>query len=369
MDLAIRDQIIFFTVLALGVSIAVFIACWRANWKVFVLLAVAGVFSGVLSVAERFEPIGQAILPFRYEPFNFVGGSMRMVPHDAPPVVVWIARHGRLLPRSQQFAPGQIYDIPKPLVGWYPSPVSIDPNAVCALPISIGSAAPAETPEDQLITYRGWRAFLFYAFGNSSANSILHGGLRALYHGIVLALVLLVWRRTANAFNSADRAWVLIVSAWLSVLWPALAVYSWHFFSAVQSAWFRDGSVHNGGRLPLALGYDGYRAIWLGAIVAHIGTITAVARWRLRKQAPMADSDSSQEGAPPQRRLLRRGLACAKWALIAGLFAAPLTLPLIGAITPMPVLRQIGALSDMLPPAPQPLDFGPEPDSPPRGMD
>ncbi len=366
-----RNYILFFTVLALGVSIAVFIAYRRANWKVFVLLASAGIFSGILSVVERFEPSGKAILPLRFEPQNYDGGrTVRMVPHDAPPVVVWIARHGRLLPRSQQLVPGQIYDIQKPLVGWYPSPATIDPNPVCALPPSMRGEVTAEPPsEDRLIIYRGWRALLFYAFGNSSSNSILHGGLRALYHGVVFALVLLVWRRGAKAFNTADRAWVLIVSAWLSILWPALAVYSWHFFSAVQSAWFRDGGAYTGGRLPLALGYDGYRAIWLGAILAHIGTITAVARWRLRKQAAMADTDSPQDGTVPRRRLLRRGLAGAKWALIAGLFLAPLTLPLLGAVAPMPVLRQIGALSDMLPPAPQRIEYQPQADSPPDGMD
>ncbi len=369
MDIAIRNYMLFFTVLALGVSIAVFIACRRANWKVFVLLAAAGIFSGILSVAERFEPIGQALLPVRFEPLNFVDGGTRMVPHDAPPVVVWIAKRGRLLPRPQQLSPGRTYNIERPLVGWRLSPVTIDPNAVCALPQSTGGAVPAETPEDQLITYRGWRAFLFYAFGNSSANSVFLGGVRALYHGIVFAFILLVWRRGARAFNTADRAWVLIVSAWLSIWWPALAVYSWHFFSTIQSAWFQDGGVSTGGRLPLALGYDGYRAIWLGAILAHFGTITAVARWRLHKQAPMVDTDSSQEGIVPQRRLLRRGLASAKWVLIAGMFLAPLTLPLLGAVTPMPVLRQIGALSDVFPPVPQRIEYEPQTSSPPEGVD
>lgn len=369
MDQATRNQIIYFAVLALGVSIAALIVCRRVNWKVFVLLAAAAVFSGVLSVVERFEPTGHALQPIRFEPLNSGNGRTMMVPHDAPPVIVWIARHGRLLPRSEQPVPGQMYDIQKPLVGWLPSPVTINPNAVCALPPAMGGDEPVETPDDQLITYRGWRAFLFYAFGNHASNSLFHGGVRALYHGIVCAFILLVWRRGARAFNTADRASVLILSAWLSIWWPALAVYSWHFFSEVQSAWFRDGGFTTGGRLPLALGYDGYRAIWLGAIMAHIGTIIAVARWRMGRKAPIVDADSSQEGDPFQRRLLRRRLACVSWVLIAALFFAPLTLPLIGAITPMPVLRQVGAFADMIPPVPQRIEHEPRSSSPLDGVD
>lgn len=335
MDLATRNLIIHIAILVLGAGIATLLVCRRANWKIVLLLAAAGIVSGLLTNFVRFDPIQRAILPLRFE-LEQAGGVQVYRAHDAPVLLAWLGRQGHLPPGCDwpnRLGPGRL-----------PNPASYDSNFVCPLPGAPPPNPAAEPDLSGLVVYRGWRAFAYYAFGHHVANVLQAGGFRCLYHGIVCAIVLMLFRRARKGFGFADRAWVLVVSALLSVAWPALAQYSDTLFWAVRAAWFGDEIRFGADPLPLAVGIGGVSAIWFGAALAHIATIAWVVRLRLHRYSGLKESDRPSHGIGNRHRVwFRRGLVGAKLALLFCLFCAPVTLPLLGTITPVPIMNVIGS--------------------------
>ena len=174
--------------------------------------------------------------------------------------------------------------------------------------------------------------------------------------------------RMRASLARVDRVGLLVRAAWWSIAWPAAAVLAHAFFFDLYLARFLDGAIPGtASTLPLALGRVGVGAIWLGAILGSILTFSCIALRAATRQAdahgaeaicdacgyPVADPHGRcpecgtprETDAPNRRNLWPRThtlIVAALWVLVGLLLCAPLTLPLLGALLPSPVVDAIG---------------------------
>lgn len=361
----------------------------RIRWRTVGLLMAAGTACGVFCVVAKFEPTHRALFPFRYEADGVIVGNQNWQPHRAPDALVKIAKLGRLPTENDDALIDDLMSDPNVTSvrmtsragygpGHFPAIVYYDPNFSCAAPTWAGTAqTPPPHPGSKpgVRVYRGAGALLYYAFGPSGQNALLRGSFWTFYHGAACAVILLVMRRLSRsarqrlAVGAIDRGSLLVRAAWWSLFWPALAMLAAHFFWDLYFAWLYGGLELPVGRaqLPLALGQAGVGGIWLGAALGHAFTICAVTK-RMAKAESLASNtepicsscgyplaspsdrcpecgrieqpDSPQSGRAA--RVRRLGFSAAKWVLVALLLCAPITLPLVGALLPSPVVDAIG---------------------------
>jgi len=336
------------------------------QWRSAVFLALAGVASGFLVVIAKFEPIQHAIFPFRYDTQDieagatYSGGPLRG-PYNAPKWLTSLAEHGQIVQTPSDGVMGPSY---LPGVAYY------NPNFVCGVP---GTEPREPSTAPGVISYTGSRAVFYYAF-RSDQNALLRGAFLLLYYSAASTVVYVCLRRLlrsarrGGALARVDRASILVHAAWWSIAWPAAAVLAHaFFFELYRASYYWDGAVLTLQILPLALGRAGIGAIWLGAVLGSILTFYCVA---IRAAARLADSSDAEAicdacgypvtdphdrcpecgtpreaGTPNSGKWWKRThmpVMAALWVLVGLLLCAPLTLPLLGALLPSPVVDAIG---------------------------